>query len=46
MFNSTFFKSLLIFAIIIAVSFLIMGIAGGVNTTNQASTGVQKIDIK
>lgn len=38
MFDSTFFKFLIAFVLIIAVSFLIMGIASGFNTKYSANT--------
>ena len=34
MFDSTFFKFLIVFALIIGASFLIMGIAGGFDNKN------------
>ena len=37
MFDSTFFKFLIAFVLIIAVSFLIMGIASGFNTRYAAN---------
>jgi len=41
MFNSTFFKFLITFAIIIGISFLIMGIAGGFDSETNGSANKQ-----
>ncbi len=38
MFDTTFFKFLVTFVIIIGLSFLVMGIASGVNEKNTANT--------
>ncbi len=44
MFNSTFFKFLITFAVIVGISFIIMGIAGGfdlkTNTNNNSQPAV------
>jgi len=41
MFNSTFFKFLITFAVIVCTSFLIMGIAGGFNSKINTDKTVQ-----
>ncbi len=41
MFNTTFFKFLVTFAVIIGASFLIMGIAGGFDTKNNTNNSAQ-----
>jgi hypothetical protein len=43
MFDSTFFKFLIAFAIIIGTSFLIMGIAGGYDTKNNQNNSAQTV---
>ena len=43
MFNSTFFKFLLTFAVIIGMSFLIMGVAGGFDSRNNSNKSAQSI---
>jgi hypothetical protein len=46
MFNSTFFKFLITFALIIGASFLIMGIAGGFDTKINADKSVEPVIVK
>ena len=46
MFNSTFFKFLVTFALIIGASFLIMGIAGGIESKKKAVKNAPVIIIK
>lgn len=46
MFNSTFFKYLITFALIIGASFLIMGIAGGFDTKINADKTTPQIILK
>jgi hypothetical protein len=46
MFNSTFFKFLITFAVIIGVSFLIMGITGSFGSKINADKNIQQIIVK
>jgi hypothetical protein len=43
MFDSTFFKFLIAFALIVCTSFLIMGIAGGYDTKNSQKNSAQSV---
>jgi len=46
MFDSTFFKFLIVFILIIAASFLIMGIVGGYNDKTSINFETPKIAVK
>ncbi len=47
MLDSTFFKFLIVFIGIIGLSFLVMGITGGINSgDNLAKTAVEKAVVK
>jgi len=42
MFDSTFFKFLIAFIVIIGLSFVVMGVTGGSNGNNSADSSAQK----
>ena len=46
MFNSTFFKFLITFAILIGASFLIMGIAGSLDKKTDTGNSVKITNLK